>query len=113
LAGHRVVVVPRSVVHVGAGPADWSARKKLSGVQGHLLARRAWLYRRLVYAPLWALPVLLVWVLPWGLARAGAQLFVKRPDRMVSEVLAAAGALAQMGSILRARRVLSSHRVTT
>ena len=113
LAGHRVVVVPRSVVHVGAGPADWSARKELSGVQGHFLARRAWLYRRLVYAPLWLVPVLLVWVLPWGLARAGAQLFVKRPDRMASEVLAAVGALAQMGSILRARGVLSSHRVTT
>ncbi|MDP4816866.1 MAG: glycosyltransferase, partial [Pontimonas sp.] len=113
LAGHRVVVVPRSVVHVGAGPADWSARKKLSGVRGHFLARRAWLYRRLVYAPLWLVPVLLVWVLPWGLARAAAQLFLKRPDRMASEVLAALGALAQLGSILRARGVLSSHRVTT
>jgi len=113
LAGHRVVVVPRSVVHVGAGPADWSARKKLSGVRGHFLSRRAWLYRRLVYAPLWLLPVLLVWVLPWGLARAAAQLFLKRPDRMASEVLAALGALAQLGSILRARGVLSSHRVTT
>jgi len=113
LAGHRVVVVPRSVVHVGAGPADWSARKKLSDVRGHFLARRAWLYRRLVYAPLWLVPVLLLWVLPWGLARAGAQLFVKRPDRMASEVLAAVGALAQMGFILRARGVLSSHRVTT
>ena len=113
LAGHRVVVVPRSVVHVGAGPADWSARKKLSGVRGHFLARRAWLYRRLVYAPAWLLPVLLVWVLPWGLVRAGAQLFLKRPDRMASEVLAALGALAQLGSVVGARQVLSSHRVTT
>ena len=113
LAGHRVVVVPRSVVHVGAGPADWSARRKLSGVRGHFLARRAWLYRRLVYAPVWLLPVLLVWVLPWGLVRAGAQLFLKRPDRMASEVLAALGALAQLGSVVGARQVLSSHRVTT
>ena len=113
LAGHRVVVVPRAVVHVGAGPADWSARKKLSGVRGHFLARRAWLYRRLVYAPVWLLPVLLVWILPWGLLRAGAQLFLKRPDRMASEVLAALGALAQLGSVVGARQVLSSHRVTT
>ncbi len=113
LAGHRVVVVPRSVVHVGAGPADWSARKKLSGVRGHFLARRAWLYRRLVYAPVWLLPVLLLWVLPWGLVRAGAQLFLKRPDRMASEVLASLGALAHVGSVVGARQVLSSHRVTT
>jgi GT2 family glycosyltransferase len=113
LAGHRVVVVPRSVVHVGAGPADWSARKKLSGVRGYFLARRAWLYRRLVYAPVWLLPVLLVWVLPWGLVRAGAQVFLKRPDRMASEVLAALGALAQLRSVVGARQVLSSHRVTT
>ena len=27
LAGHRVVVVPRSVIHVASGPADWDARK--------------------------------------------------------------------------------------
>lgn len=113
LAGHRVVVVPRSVVYVGAGPADWSARKKLSGVHGHFLARRAWLYRRLVYAPVWALPLLLVWIPPWALARAAAQLFLKRPDRMASEVLAALGALAQLGSVLSSRRVLSTHRVTS
>jgi GT2 family glycosyltransferase len=113
LAGHRVVVVPRAVVHVGAGPADWSARKKLSGVRGHFLARRAWLYRRLVYAPVWLLPVLMVWLLPWGLVRAGAQLFLKRPDRMASEVLAALGALAQLGSVVAARQILSTHRVTT
>ena len=113
LAGHRVVVVPRSVVYVGAGPADWSARKKLSSVRGHLLARRAWLYRRLVYAPPWLLPVLILWMLPWAVARAAAQLFVKRPDFMVSEVLAAIGALSQLGAVFPARAVLSSHRVTT
>jgi GT2 family glycosyltransferase len=113
LAGHRVVVVPRSVVYVGAGPADWSARKKLSGVHGHFLARQAWLYRRLVYAPMWALPVLLVWVFPWALARAAAQLFLKKPDRMVSEVIAALGTLTQLASVVSARRVVADHRVTS
>jgi GT2 family glycosyltransferase len=113
LAGHRVVVVPRSVIHVGAGPADWSARKKISGVREHFLARRAWLYRRLVYAPLWLMPLLVLWVLPWGAVRAGGQLFLKRPDRMASELVAALGALAQLGSILRVRQVLRSQRVTT
>jgi len=113
LAGHRVVVVPRSVVQVGAGPAEWNARRKLSGVTEYALIRRAWLYRRLVYAPLWLLPALLVWVLPWGILRAGAQLFVKRPDRMGSELLASLGVFAQFGSILGARQVLASQRVTT
>ena len=41
LAGHRVVVVPRSVVRVGAGPAEWNARRKLSGVTEYALVRRA------------------------------------------------------------------------
>ncbi|MGA1563708.1 MAG: glycosyltransferase [Pontimonas sp.] len=113
LAGHRVVVVPKSVVHVGLGPADWSARKRISGLREDFLIRRAWLYRRLVYAPPWLLPVLLVWVLPWSVARAGGQLFLKRPDRVVSELLAALGALAQIASILRARQVLASQTVTT
>lgn len=113
LAGHRVVVVPRAVIHVGAGPADWSARKKLSGVAGHMLARRSWLYRRLVYAPLWLMPLLALWVVPWGLVRASAQLFRKRPDRMASEILAAFGVLLQLAPIVRARQVLASNQVTT
>ncbi len=113
LAGHRVIVVPRAVVYVGAGPADWSARKKLSGVADHFLARRAWLYRRLVYAPLWLLPLLVLWVVPLAVLRAGAQLFVKRPDRMASEVVAALGALARLGSIMQSRQILAAHRVTS
>ncbi|MFM1953788.1 MAG: hypothetical protein RL187_997 [Actinomycetota bacterium] len=70
LAGHRVIIVPRSVVYVGSGPADWAARKKLSPLRGHYLARRAWLYRRFVYAQLWLLPFLVLWVIPWSVARA-------------------------------------------
>ena len=113
LAGHRVVVVPRSVLFVGAGPADWSARKKLSATRSHFLARRAWLYRRLAYSPITIFPLLVLWVLPWALLRSAGQLFLKRPDRMVSEIVAASGALAQLGSILRSRRILASSRATT
>jgi len=113
LAGHRVVVVPRAVLHVGAGPADWSARKRVSGITIHILARRSWLYRRLVYAPPWLLPLLLVWVVPWGLVRASAQLLLKRPDKMASEIVAAVGVLLKLAPIVRARQVLASNQMTT
>ena len=113
LAGHRVVVVPRSILYVSASPADWSARKKLSPARGYFLARRAWLYRRLVYSPLWLLPALLLWIVPWAAFRALAQLLAKRLDRMALEPVAALAVLFQLGAIFRARQVLNSQRVTT
>ena len=113
LQGHRIVVVPRSVIEVASSSAEWNARKKLSEVSHHFLSTRAWLYRRLVYAPGWALLPLLVTMVPWSLLRAFAHLVAKRPDRMVTEVLAAVGTVGKLGAIFSARTVLRETRTTS
>ncbi|MFT6973196.1 MAG: GT2 family glycosyltransferase [Pontimonas sp.] len=113
LQGHRIVVVPRSVIEVASSSAEWNARKKLSEVSHHFLATRAWLYRRLVYAPVWALIPLLVTMVPWSLVRALAHLVAKRPDRMVTEGAAAWGTLGKLGAVFRARAVVRDTRTTS
>jgi len=113
LRGHRIVVVPRAIVEVGSGVADWNARKTLSSSRQYFLAQRAWSYRRLVYAPWWALLPLLVVALPWSLIRAVGHLVAKRPDRMVSEVFAALWSLGHLGPVVRARSTLAASRTTS
>ena len=111
LAGHRVVVVPRAVVEVNAGLADWALRKELSPLRRHYLTRSAWLYRRLVYAPLWAVLPLALVAIPWSILSSLLRLLNKRPDQMVSEVAAGISSVIRVGPVLRARRVLQ--RTTT
>ena len=113
LSGHRVVVVPRAIVDVENGLADWSLRKKLSSTRGHYLARKAWLYRRLVYAPVWALGPLVLVAIPWSLLTALFHLVRKHPDRTVSEVAAALGSVLEISAVIRARGVLSRSRTNS
>lgn len=113
LAGHRVIVVPRAVISVGAGPADWHEGKKISPLRHRFLARRAWLYRRFVYAPAWALIPLILWVLPWSFVRALGQVVLKHPDRIFVEVTSALSAVAKLPSVMTARSTLQASRTTT
>jgi len=113
LQGHRIVVVPRAVVDVGSSSADWNAGKKLPATTHDYLSLRAWLYRRLVYTPLWAFLPLLLAMLPWSVIRAAGQLVAKRPDRMFSEVSAALAVLVQLPSVLSARKNLNDARTTS
>ena len=113
LQGHRIVVVPRAVVDVGSSSADWNAGKKLPGATHDYLSLRAWLYRRLVYTPLWAFLPLLLAMLPWSVIRAAGQLVAKRPDRMFSEVSAALAVLVQLPSVMSARKKLNDARTTS
>jgi GT2 family glycosyltransferase len=113
LAGHRVVVIPRAIVHVGSGPADWHFGKQVTSLHQNYLSRRAWLYRRFVYAPLWALLPLLVWALPWALLRGIAAVLAKHPDRIVAEIAAALWALSKVKDVLAAREVLLNSRATS
>jgi GT2 family glycosyltransferase len=113
LAGHRVVVIPRAIVNVGGGPADWHYGKGVTPLHHNYLSRRAWLYRRFVYAPLWALVPLVVWVLPWAVFRGVAQVLAKHPDRIVAEVAAALWSLTQLGAVLAARSTLQRTRVAS
>ena len=113
LKGHRIVVVPRAVIDVGYSSVDWNAGKDLSRVRHDYLSTKAWLYRRLVYAPLWAfLPVVLS-MLPWAILRGLGHLVAKRPDRMVSEPLAAIAAIGLIGPVLTSRSRLRASRTTS
>jgi GT2 family glycosyltransferase len=113
LAGHRVVVVPRAIVEVGAGPADWHRGRPVSALAQTYLSRRAWLYRRFVYAPALVLIPLLLWAVPWSLLRGAWQVLAKHPDRIVAEVAAAFWALSRIADVLKARSIVSRHRVTS
>jgi GT2 family glycosyltransferase len=107
LAGHRVVVLPRAVIDVGQGPADWFSGKKVGPLRQRYLSRRAWLYRRFVYAPAWALLPIIVWMLPWAVIRGLWHSVAKHPDRSIAEITAALWALGKLGDVLSARAVLS------
>jgi len=112
LQGHRIVVVPRAVISVPSSSADAHADKKLSGFRHEYLAAQSWLYRRLVYAPAWALLPVALTLVPWALVRALGHLVVKRPDRMVLEPLAAVGTLGRLRAVFSARIKLRETRTT-
>jgi GT2 family glycosyltransferase len=113
LAGHRVVVLPRAMVDVGSGPADWHTGRSVSAIGQAYFSRRAWLYRRFVYAPAWALLALIVWALPWAIARSLWHTVAKHPERSLSEVAAALWALGKVSDVLRARAVLARSKTTS
>ncbi len=113
LAGHRVVVLPRAIVDVGSGPADWHTGRSVSEIGQAYFSRRAWLYRRFVYAPAWALLALIVWALPWAIARSLWHTVAKHPERSLSEVVAALWALGKVPDVLRARAVLGRSKTTS
>lgn len=107
LAGHRVVVLPRAVIDVGQGPADWFSGKPVGPLRHGYLSRRAWLYRRFVYAPAWALLPVILWTLPWAVLRGLWHTVAKHPDRSIAEITAALWALGKLSDVLSARAVLS------
>ena len=94
LAGHRVVSVPSARVASDALPP--SSR----------VVRSAQLHRRLVYAPVIALPFLWLSLLPLALFRALWHLIAKHPERIGGEFRAALGA-AFDPSVAAARRALA------
>ena len=110
LAGHRVLAVPRAVVSVEQGPADWKAGKKLGSAQMYRLDRQAWLYRRFAYSPWWAL-VPLVLLAPFvSLARSAWHFATKRPDYAIADVIATVGALLALPRAVVAKMRLDKSR---
>lgn len=96
LAGHRVLAVPQAVTHVGRSPADWRTGKDLSSFTLYRLDRTAWLYRRFVYAPWWAVIPLIAFALPVSLGRALIHFAAKHPDTAVADLSATASALVKL-----------------
>lgn len=103
LAGHRVLAVPQAVTYVGSGPADWRAGKKLGSFTLYRLDRAAWLYRRFVYAPWWAVIPILALALPVSLGRALFFFVTKHPDTAIADLVATLQALLAIPRVLTAR----------
>lgn len=103
LAGHRVVGVPSAVVFVGSGPADWRAGKKLPPATLYQWDRAAWLYRRTVYAPFWAVIPLVLFALPLSFLRFVVFFVLKQPDLGLRDVVATLRSLLLVPQALTAR----------
>ncbi len=120
LSGHRVVVVPRAVVHHadatatgirhagGPGGAEGTARASVRRRARALRSatRRAEVHHQLVTAPLVMLPVVLLLTALGGILRALGRMATKQPSLAPAEVSAVAAAhagLLRPGGVWRAR----------
>lgn len=103
LAGFRVIRVADARVSRGIRPEDVGRRRPLSARGRHRAARTAQLHRRLAYAPLGAVPLHWLSLVPLALLRSVGLLLAKRPGAIGAEV-AAAFAAAFDGTVPGARR---------
>lgn len=109
LAGHRVAMVPNARI-LSAGrhaPGTAVLGRHTSRGKRARLTRAAQLHRRLVYAPLLAVPVHWLSLVPLAFGRAFGQLLRKAPGSVLGEFGAAFGAaFAGLPSAFAARRTL-------
>ncbi|WP_250446049.1 glycosyltransferase, partial [Actinotalea sp. C106] len=110
LAGHRVVVVPRAVVHhaqatlarpLGGAVLNrpgWDARRSAQA------RRQAYLHSQLVGVPLPVVPVVALLAVVSGLVRALGRLVTKEPHLVLAELVAPAAVLLRPLRVVRARR---------
>ncbi len=109
LAGHRVIGVPAARV-ASAGPPELFGRKTLPDGTRTRIQRAAQLHRRLTWAPLLAVPIHWLTLLPLAIVRSILHFVAKRPGSVGGE-LAAGIAAAFDGSIPAARGRLRRNRV--
>ncbi|MHB1173096.1 MAG: glycosyltransferase [Lacisediminihabitans sp.] len=105
LAGYRVVLVPAARVASAGGPERFGRRSVSDGKRARL-ARAAQLHRRLVYAPVGALPLHWLSLLPLAIIRSIGQLLAKRPGAVGGEFSTALAAAFGAGRVGAARRNL-------
>ncbi|MGX1701298.1 glycosyltransferase [Microbacterium sp. NPDC055357] len=105
LADSRVALAPTAIVAVSndgvAGlpaPVTRQHRRRIAFAE-----RVAQLHRRLVYAALWAVPLLWLSLLPLALLRTIVHLVRKQPARIGPEWVASALAMVQVVAVVRAR----------
>ena len=113
LAGHRVLAVPQAITYVAKSPADWRVGKDVSSFTMYRLDRAAWLYRRFVYAPWWALLPLILVALPWSLARAVVHFVGKHPDTAVADITGTISALGKLPKVLPAKARLTKSKTVS
>ncbi|NDH87538.1 MAG: hypothetical protein EBY61_02650, partial [Actinobacteria bacterium] len=107
-----MLAVPRSVVTVEQGPADWKAGKKLGSAQMYRLDRQAWLYRRFAYAPWWALVPIVLLTPVVSVARSAWHFATKRPDFAIADLIATVGALLTLPRAIVAKMRLENSRAS-
>jgi GT2 family glycosyltransferase len=105
LAGHRVVRIADARVSRAVAPEDFGRRRRRGRGARRRILRTAQLHRRLTYAPVAALPIHWLSLVPLALLRSIGQLLAKRPGAVGGE-LAAAFAVAFGGDVPSARRRL-------
>ncbi|MCU1545049.1 MAG: glycosyltransferase family 2 protein, partial [Homoserinimonas sp.] len=110
LAGFRVVLVPGARVATAGGPEHFG-RRTVSASRHARLARSAQLHRRLTYAPLAALPLHWLSLLPLAVLRSLWDLLAKRPGTVPGEFSSAFAAAFGGGKVARARGNLRRTRV--
>lgn len=113
LAGHRVVGVPLARVFAHESSAEFSKPGPAPRVSTRTIARwrrTAQLHRRLVYAPLVAVPLHWLSLVPLALARSIGHLIAKRPTLVLGEILAAFTVAFSGPAVPRARRRLARAR---
>lgn len=112
LAGHRVVVVPTARVSSAGHPEDFGQEHG-----GHArrarLRRAAQLHRRLVYAPVAALPLHWLSLVPLAVVRSVWHLLTKNPGAVLGEFSTALRVAFGGGRVPAARRALHRTRTTS
>lgn len=107
LGGGRVVLAPGARVSVAP---DGPAALPTGRFRRAYVTRLAQLHRRLAYAPVAALPLHWLSLLPLALWRSIVDLIGKRPESVVPEWAAALTAMLRLGAIARSRRRIRSFR---
>ncbi|ALJ19406.1 glycosyltransferase [Microbacterium sp. No. 7] len=112
LAGRRVVLAPDAVVAVaGDGVAGLPHERAEGRAFARAVAMRtARLHRRLVYAPLWAVPLHWLSLLLLAVVRTAGHLLAKQPSRIVPEWVASVTVLLGVAPVARARRRIARTR---
>lgn len=110
LGGGRVVITPSARVSVAPdGPAALPAGRSRRAY----VTRVAQLHRRLAYAPLLAVPLHWLTLLPLALWRSITHLIGKRPEAVLPEWGAALAAMFRFGAVGRSRRGIASFRTSS
>ncbi|GAA3874055.1 hypothetical protein GCM10022381_16120 [Leifsonia kafniensis] len=112
LAGYRVsVVADARVATAGDGVAGPNGSSRGKPRRQRMRAERsAQLHRRLVYAPVWALPLHWLTLVPLALIRSIGQLLRKEPGAIIGEFAAAFAAAFCLVRVAKARRNLAKTR---
>lgn len=110
LAGHRVIRVAGARVFTAGGP-ELFGRVTSSAHRRARLARTAQLHRRLAYAPVLALPLHWLSLLPLAILRSLGHLLAKRPGLIGGEIAAALAAAVSFRAVASSRRRIRRSRV--